>query len=150
LPLHVIIPSVVRPTTSRRILCLTTKKSKGCLPFPFRVVHFLSHFSYRFLLASLGFLDELYCVLRANPPHPTYETKKRRCTCTSDLHCDWLVSRSRIGRRDAIEGNIRGDIVSRHDVLHAAHVFGDIVAIVLAGVFQPLGVVVVELALVIG
>src|SRR5439155_18580297 len=54
-----------------------------------------------------------------------------------------------VGGCDAIEGNVCRDIVSRHDVLHAAHVLVDIVAIVLARVLQPLGVVFVELALVI-
>src|SRR6266481_5229556 len=65
------------------------------------------------------------------------------------LMADYLVSRSRIGGSDAIERNIRRNVVSRHDFLHVGHVFGDIVLIVFARVFKPFGVVVVELALVI-
>ena len=65
------------------------------------------------------------------------------------LRADYLVSRSSIGGSDAIERNIRRNVVSRHDFLHVGHVLGDIVLIIPPRMFQPLGVVVVELALVI-
>src|SRR5205823_13049585 len=46
-------------------------------------------------------------------------------------------------------GHVGRNIVSRHDLLHTSHIFGDVIAVVLAGVIHPFGVVLVELALVI-
>jgi hypothetical protein len=65
------------------------------------------------------------------------------------LMADYLVPRGGIRGSDAIERNTRRNVVSRHDLLHVGHVFGDVVLIILACMFQPLGVVVVELALII-
>ncbi len=54
------------------------------------------------------------------------------------------------GRRDLVVGYVARDVVSGHDVLHLALVFAHIIAVVLAGVFFPLVIHLVELTLIGG
>jgi len=63
----------------------------------------------------------------------------------------WVAILLRVsGAGDLIKGNVGRDVVARHDVLHLAHIFGDIVTIVLAGIIHPLCVSLVEIVLVVG
>ena len=52
-------------------------------------------------------------------------------------------------RRDLLERHIGWNPISRHDLLHVACVFSDIVLIILAGVVDPLGIIFVEVTLVV-
>src|SRR5438270_295060 len=60
-----------------------------------------------------------------------------------------LVTSSNTWCGDAVEGDIRRDVVVGHDVLHVTGVLVNIVAVVLALRINPLGVVLVEFLLVI-
>jgi len=53
----------------------------------------------------------------------------------------WVAILLRVsGAGDLIKGNVGRDVVARHDVLHSAGVFVDVVAIIFATVVHPFGI----------
>ena len=53
------------------------------------------------------------------------------------------------GAGNLLERHVRRNVVARHDLLHASDIFSDVIAVILARVIHPFGVVLIELALVI-
>jgi hypothetical protein len=58
------------------------------------------------------------------------------------------IAVARAGAGNLVEGHVDRNIVASHDLPHVRGVFGDVIAVVLAGVVYPFGVVLVELALI--
>ena len=67
----------------------------------------------------------------------------------SQLNGYGLVPIRRVGRRNLVEGDIGRDVVAGHNILHFSGVTINVVAIILARIFEPLRVSFIEVMLIV-